>query len=223
MRSYKAHIAVCLISLMVVSCGVDGDPGHCYFSLDWEYYSEDYGVYYYEDNNPDFPKYGESKEGYGRSNSYFSEHDSGIINSEEIVAGQYYESYPGSYNYFYESQDSMNWYQHFGFYELKHNLGTPGGLLHDGLDGADTYFELYLYVKVRKGLDHTGGLKSLQTEQPFVISHSEENPIEGIQGKLTRSGRIIHGDTLRIETMQWEQTKGDWTLRIEETMKIYKK
>ena len=208
---------------MVASCGVDGDPGHCYFSLDWEYYNEDYGVTYYEDNNPDFPKYGESKEGYGRSTSYFSEYESGSINSEEIVARKYYESYPGRYNYIYESQDSTNWNQHLGFYELEQNLGTPGGLLQDGLDGADTYFDLFLYVNARKGLDHNGGLKSLPTEQPVAISPSAKMAIEEVKRDLSNSGREIHGTPLRVETREWEQTKGDWTLRVKETVKIYKK
>ena len=184
---------------MVVSCGVDGDPGHCYFSLDWEYYDEDYGVYYYEDNNPDVPV------------------------AEDIDPGRDYDCYPGRYDYYYESEDLEYMYEHTGFYDLFQNPGTPGGLLHDGLDGADTYFELYLFVKARKGLDHPGGVKSLPTKQPFVTSHSEEKPIEGIQSKLTRSGRNIDGGPLRVETNEWEQTKGDWTLRIEETMKVYKK
>lgn len=199
MKIYKAYIAVFIMSLMVVSCGVDGDPGHCYFSLDWEYYGEDYGVYYYEDDNPDVPVAG------------------------DIEPGRDYDCYPGRYDYYYESEDPEYVYKHNGFYDLFQNPGTPGGLLHDGLDGADTYFELYLFVKARKGLDRTGGLMSLPTEQPLGTLQFKEKCIEDIQGKLTHSGGIILGNPLRVETMAWEQTKGNWTLRIEETMKVYKK
>ncbi len=184
---------------MVASCGVDGDPGHCYFSLDWEYYSEDYGVTYYEDNNPDVPVAG------------------------DIDPGRNYDCYPGRYDYYYESEDPEYVYEYTGFYDLFQNPGTPGGLLHDGLDGADTYFELYLYVKARKGLDQPGGLKSLATEQPVATSHSAEMAIEEVKCDLSNSVREIHGTPLRVEAREWEQTKGDWTLRVEETVKIYKK
>lgn len=184
---------------MAVSCGIDGDPGHCYFSLDWEYYNEDYGVYYYEDNNLDVP------------------------GSDEIVAGYYYECYPGIYDYYYESEDMKYWYDYTGFYELFQNSGSPGGLLHDGLDGADTYFDLYLFVKARKGMDHTGGLKSMPAEQPVATSPSAMMAVEGVKRELSRSGRTIHGDPFRVETREWEQTKGDWTLRVEETVRIYRK
>ena len=135
MKSFKTYIIAIAFSLIAVSCGVDGDPGHCYFSLEWEYYHEDYGVTYYEDNNPDVP------------------------NLDEIVSGYYYECYPGIYDYKYLSEDTARSYTHEGTYELYQNSGTAGGLLHDGLDGADTYFELYLYVKARKSLERTGGLK----------------------------------------------------------------
>lgn len=199
MRSFKPYIVAIAVSLMAVSCGVDGDPGHSYISIDWEYYNEDYGVTYYADDNPDVP------------------------DSDELIIGHFYECYPGRYDYYYESEDPDYWYDYTGFYELFQNPGTPGGLLHDGLDGADTYLELYLYVKARKGLDHTGGLKSLPAEQPVATSPSEEISAKAVKSLLSRSGRTIHGDLLRIETREWEESKGDWTLRVEETVKVYKK
>jgi hypothetical protein len=199
MRSFKPYIVAIAFSLMVVSCGVDGDPGYCYFALDWEYYNENYGVTYYEDNNPDVPE------------------------SEDIVAGLYYESYPGVYDYYYESEDPEYWYDYTGVYELYQNPGTSGGLLHDGLDGADTYFDLYLYVKARKGVEHNGNLKSLPAEQPVATSPSAEKAVEGAKRELSGSGREIHGSPLRVETREWEQTKGDWTLRVQETVRVHKK
>jgi hypothetical protein len=152
MKLFKLIIVTTVFIFLSISCGVEGDPGYCYFSLDWEYYNEDYGVYYYEDNNPDIPGFGESKEGFGKSNPYFSVNKSEGTNSEELVAGNYYESYPGKYNYVYESRDSLNHYQHFGFYELQQNPGTTAGFMYDGLDGADTHKDLYLYIYARKGL-----------------------------------------------------------------------
>ena len=46
------QISVVVVSLVMLlisnSCGVNGDPGHCYISIDWEYYDEDYGVNFYK-------------------------------------------------------------------------------------------------------------------------------------------------------------------------------
>jgi hypothetical protein len=199
MRNFKIYIVVIVVSLMAVSCGVDGDPGHCYISVDWEYYNADYGVYYYEDNNPDVP------------------------DSDEIVPGWYYESYPGVYDYYYESEDPDYWYDYTGFYELIQNPGSPGGLLHDGLDGPDTYFDLYLYVIVRKGLNSTNILKQAPPGQPVDILPSAMIDAERDRRNPSNPGRRIQGDPLRVETREWEQTKGDWILRVEETVRVYKK
>jgi hypothetical protein len=117
-----------LVVLLAVSCGRSGDPGHCYISIDWEYYNEEYGVYYYEDDNPDVPE------------------------SRFIEPGLYYDSYPGYYEYYYEAEDPDEWFSYEGYYELFQNPGTAGGLFRDGWDGAPTYFDLYLYVYARKGL-----------------------------------------------------------------------
>lgn len=121
-------IAFYFLALIFSSCGPDGDPGHCYFSLDWEYYNEEYGVYYYEDNNPNIPE------------------------SEDIEPGVYYDCYPGTYEYYYKSEDSISLYSYWGQYTLIQNPGYQGTLFHDGLDGADTYLDLYLYIYARKGL-----------------------------------------------------------------------
>lgn len=199
MKSFKNYIVAIAVSLMTVSCGVDGDPGYCYISIDWEYYNENYGVYYYEDNNPDVP------------------------DSDGLVAGYYYESYPGVYDYYYEAEDPEYWYDYTGFYELFQNPGTAGGLMHDGLDGADTYFDLYLFVKARKGLENTGEFKAVPAEQPVATSPSAMMALEGVKREQSYSGREIHGAPLRVETREWEQTEGDWTMRVEETMRVYKK
>lgn len=107
----------------LVSCGVEGDPGHCYFSLEWEYYNENYGVINYEDDNPDVPEF------------------------SLIVPKMNYECYPGVYNYYYQSIDSDSTYHYFeGSYELIQNSGTSSGFFQDGMDGADTYFELSLLI-----------------------------------------------------------------------------
>jgi hypothetical protein len=199
MKSFKLYIVAMAVGLMAVSCGVEGDPRHCYVSIDWEYYNEDYGVYYYEDNNPDVP------------------------DLDEIEPGWYYESYPGVYDYYYESEDPDYFYDYTGFYELFQNPGTAGGLLHDGLDGADTYFDLYLFVRARKGLDGTGGLKSVPSGQPGATTPSAIMAGEGFAQKLSDTGRTIQGEPLRVETREWEQAIDNWTLRVEETVRVYKK
>src|SRR6056297_986214 len=128
MKALYKSILLAVIVIMSVSCGRSGDPGHCYISVDWEYWDEDYGVYYYEDDNPDVPE------------------------SQFIDPGIYYDSYPGYYEYYYEAEDPDEWFTYEGFYELLQNPGTPGGLFRDGWDGADTYVDLYLYIYARKGL-----------------------------------------------------------------------
>lgn len=118
----RIGFVLALLVAMFTSCGVDGDPGHCYFSLDWEWYSEDYGVYYYEDNNPDVPQ------------------------SADIEPQLYYDCYPGEYEFFYKAEDPRSWYEYEGFYILYQNPGFRGGLFRDGPDGVDTYFDLYLLI-----------------------------------------------------------------------------
>jgi hypothetical protein len=189
MKIIRPYIVFILFSIILSSCGVAGDPGYCFFSLDWEYYDDEYGVYYYEDNNPDIPE------------------------SESIVAGQYYESYPGAYEYYYESEDYTFVYTFTGFYNLVQNPGTPGGFLHDGLDGADTFFDLYLYVLQRKSLPIDGNLKSLPSEKA-VNRNLEDAP---------RSGKPVAGDPVHTETREWEQTQGDWTISFHEEMRVYRK
>jgi hypothetical protein len=129
MKVFRTAITSIIFIIILNSCGVSGDPGHCYISIDWEYYNEDYGVYYYEDNNPEVPDF------------------------ELIVDSIYYDSYPGEYDYYYESEDKESWYTYDGFYTLIQNPGYSGSLFDDGLNGVDTYVDLYLYIYARKGLD----------------------------------------------------------------------
>ncbi|MCF8225297.1 MAG: hypothetical protein K9J30_05420 [Bacteroidales bacterium] len=177
------------LAVLVFSCGVAGDPGHCYFALDWEYYNPGYGVYYYEDNNPSVP------------------------DSEEIVQNYYYDCYPGIYEYSYESEDSLNLYFYTGTYELIQNPGLPGGLFHDGVDGIDTYFKLYLKIYAKKGLKQDG-------ETGKSISLASDNDLF----KTLCSSRKINGMVPIVsEKRSWEQRQGDWILRFNEDVHTYRK
>jgi|GEM_PF-2569802 len=189
MKAFKKYMFVPLAILLFVSCGRSGDPGHCFVSVDWEYWNEDYGVYYYEDDNPDVPE------------------------SQYIDPGFYYDSYPGYYEYYYEAEDPDEWFTYEGFYELFQNPGTEGGLFRDGWDGADTYFDLYLYVYARKGL----GLKNLQVTKS--ATQSETPALEA----TSRSGRTITEAPVRTESRTWEKTDGAWTIRVQEEVKVYSK
>lgn len=177
-------IGVVLVSFVMLlisySCGVDGDPGHCYISVDWEYYNEDYGVNYYEDNNPDVPD--------------------GI----NLVAGQYYDSYPGTYDYYYESEDPEWEYTYEGTYTLVQNPGTYAHLFQDGMDGIDTFFDLYLLVKARKS----------------VSSAMQDEP-----GKLDKKSKEKASVSFpeSVEEFSWEETKNGWTLKFTQVVSKYKK
>jgi len=177
-------ISVVIISLVMLiisnSCGVNGDPGHCYFSLDWEYYDEDYGVYYYEDNNPDVPE---------------------ILNLESNV---YYDCYPGIYDYYYESEDYEYWYTYEGTYTLIQNLGTSAHIFEDGLDGLDTYHELYLFIYARK---------ALQKEPQNVSKKQLENSREKAMSSIPET----------VEEFSWEETEGDWTMKVTQKISKYRK
>ncbi|MCF8345998.1 MAG: hypothetical protein K9G38_02210 [Bacteroidales bacterium] len=180
---------VAVFSLLTVSCGVPGDPGHCYFSLNWEYYNEDYGVTYYEDNNPDIPE------------------------SDQIVPDLWYECYPGRYEYSYEAQDPERYYYYTGYYILEQNPGTPGGFLHDGMDGADTFFPLYLYIINRKGLSADGALKS-------TVAGKRER--ERLNATISGEG-VPAAAAVAEEQRSWVGTSGDWKLTVEEEVRIFEK
>ncbi len=221
---------VAVVAVFSASCGVDGDPGHCFISIEWEYFSEDYGVYYYEDNNPDIPKYGVSKGVSGKGNSYFDITNSDFVDSEEIVAGHYYESYPGKYDYYYESEDSPYWYKYTGSYELIQNPGTPGGIFHDGLDGTDTYIELFLNVHARKGLGVVGGLPPHDDDLSArmmagkeITTLTEDIPARNSDTQYSRSGRLIIGEALHIEESSWQIQDGEWQLHVEEKVMVFRK
>jgi hypothetical protein len=227
MKNFKLIIVTGVFAFLSASCGVEGDPGHCFISIEWEYYNENYRVYYYEDNNPDIPTYGESKAEFVGGNSYYRVSNSGNTASEEIVAGQYYESYPGKYDYYYESEDTEYWYEYTGFYELIQNPGSPGGLLHDGLDGADTYFDLYLYIDARKGLVTRERIMAAAEEVTAakMVPDGAINPSAGTNYDNTvdqgsRSG-IIKGDPVRVEHHSWQKQLGNWVLCVEEQVKVY--
>jgi hypothetical protein len=246
MKNFKLIIVTGVFALLSASCGVEGDPGHCFISIEWEYYNENYRVYYYEDNNPDIPTFGVSKAEFVGGDSYYRVSNSGNTASEEIVAGQYYESYPGKYDYYYESEDSMYLNVYEGIYELIQNPGSPGGLLHDGLDGADTYFDLYLYIKpdslrlapntslkrrseyIRKGLV-TGERIMAAAEKVTAAKMLPVGAIDPSAGTdydntvASRSGRIIKGDPLKVENHSWQKQQGNWVLRVEEQVKVYMK
>ena len=182
LRYFLPFVAV----FFMYSCGVEGDPGHCFFSLDWEYYNDDYGVYYYEDNNP------------------------GVPDSEDIIRGLYYDCYPGVYEYYYESEDPQYLYSYTGEYELIQNPGSRGGLFHDGADGVDTYFDLYLYVdsdlKKREGSgkDQVDGSKMLNST---LMSDKEDIHVEPVESWLR----------------EWTVSEGIWTVKFRETVKKYAK
>ncbi len=168
-----------VLLILSYSCGVDGDPGHCYFSLEWEYYAEDYGVSYYRDNNPDVP------------------------DGADIVEKQYYDCYPGSYDYYYESENPENWYTFEGVYNLVQNLGAPARIFEDGVDGVDTFFDLYLFV------------------DPFNVQRmAVQNP----PLKLLDSPReFLKADPVRVEDLSWEVIEDGWTLSVTQKVSVYKK
>lgn len=178
----RIKLAVISLFILVIcySCGVNGDPGHCYISIDWEYYNENYGVYYYEDNNPDVP------EG---------------INLERLY---YYDSYPGTYDYYYESEDYENWYTYEGTYTLVQNPGAPARLFGDGMDGLDTYLDMYLYIRARKdisGVRMNTGEKGL-SEKPLDFYKSEP---------------------VFIELQNWEEEKEGWKIIFSQKATAYSK
>lgn len=127
-----------LLMAFLVSCGVDGDPGHCYMTIEWEYYNEGYGVSYYEDDNESIPAW------------------------EELENGVEYDCYPGEYTYFYTSEDSSCYYSYSGVYTLVQNPGYSGSLLKDGLDGVDTRFTLKLPVYALDSVEQLNACDSLK-------------------------------------------------------------
>ena len=162
------------------SCGVDGDPGHCYFSLEWEYYADDYGVYYYEDNNPDVP------------------------DGADIVEKLYYDCYPGSYDYYYESEDPENWYTYDGVYSLVQNWGTPARIFEDGADGVDTFFDLYLLV------------------DPLNVQRmTSQSPLDRKLSDSTHE--FLKADPVSVEESSWEVIKDGWTMSVTQRVSVFKK
>lgn len=189
----KSVSAILAFSLFIGGCGLDGDPGHCYFSLDWEYYNPSYGVYYYEDNNPDVPE------------------------SEDIVPRKYYDSYPGLYDYYYESEDSFYVYTYTGEYELIQNQGMPGGVFQDGQDGADSYLDLFLFIYEEVGLQKKS--KFLQNDEKDVCGNQESR----LNAKNTKSGKIVAESPVMDENREKTYQQGNWTIQIDERVRVYLK
>lgn len=189
MRFFK--VAVLFVSglLMFNSCGVSGDPGHCYVSVDWEYYNEEYRVYYFEDDNPAVP------------------------DMEFLEPGLYYDSYPGLYSYYYESEDTAFIYKYNGIYELLQNSGFPGGLFHDGPNGVDTYFDLFLYIYAKKGLAVNTEVSGDCCFGDSLISRTYT------EGSL-RNTAI---EPQHTESREWTVTKGDWILSVKEEVSVFAK
>jgi len=174
---------------LLTSCGVDGDPGHCYFSIDWEWYNDDYGVYYYEDDNPDVPE------------------------SSEIEAQLYYDCYPGVYDYYYEAEDPKNWYTYEGYYTLYQNPGFRGGLLRDGPDGVDTYFDLYLLV-----YPEVEDLRISESDQMApTYKKSIARPL------FASRENFIQDDPIHSEEYYFKNTRNDWTIEFSGVRKVYRK
>jgi hypothetical protein len=192
----RKGVILLAIAMIVSACGVDGDPGHCYFSLDWEYYSEEYGVYYYEDNNPDVPE------------------------SSEIIAGFYYDCYPGRYDFYYESEDPEFIYTYTGYYTLYQNPGLPGGLMRDGPDGADTYVDLYLLVYAEEDDLILVQQNSMLRENPGNNSRVglSQEPSENI--RIPGKARVQPVKTIEFN----HSTQHDeWTMEFTGTCSVFRK
>lgn len=166
---------IAAITLLVSSCGADGDPGKCYVSIDWESFDDNYGVMYYEDTNPAVP---------------------GGVN---LQRNKYYLSEPGVYNYYYESEDYDYRYTYDGTYELVQDPGTPSGFFTDGADGEDEFLEIYLTVYAKKGMDpvhrselHVDGMVRPQPgllQPAYTETRHYEQRVNGIPLKVKQTLR----------------------------------
>lgn len=180
MKKISLILTAIVLMLLSYSCGVDGDPGHCYFSVDWEYYDAEYGVYYYEDDNPDVPE------------------------GMNLEANVWYDCYPGTYNYYYESEDYEYLYTYEGTYTLIQELGTQARMFEDGLDGLDTYLELYLYVYARKALTSEA--------QSTAQKELRDQPVD-----------LKKATPIKVEESSWESTKDGWKMIVNQKVKVYPK
>lgn len=178
MKTFRNILLSGVLTVLVTSCGVHGDPGYVFFSLDWEYYSDDYAVTYYEDDNSNVPIWA------------------------DIIPELYYDCYPGTYDYYYESEDPNYFYDYTGYYTLEQIPGSTGGVFLDGMNGADTYFDLYLYVVARKSLS-----------ADFDMKKSADSAVS-----LGREGEPIY-----TEKISRTELNGAWKLSIEEEVRVYRK
>ncbi|MCX6335205.1 MAG: hypothetical protein NT092_13065 [Bacteroidia bacterium] len=133
----KLFTLLSILILFTTGCTKDGVNGDAYISIDWEYIDSDNKVSSYTDNNPSTPV--------------------------TIDADKEYLTQPGTYTYSYESEDLYYYYSHSGTYTITINPGTAKTLFSDGVDGADTYFDLYLTIYKRKG-DEKGYISDARDE-----------------------------------------------------------
>ena len=174
MKTLRNILLVGVLTVLATSCGVHGDPGYVLFSLDWEYYSNDYAVTYYEDNNDNVPEWA------------------------DIESQVYYECYPGVYDFYYESEDPYEYFETEGWYELEQILGSNGGVFLDGMDGADTYFDLFLYV------------------DPDLMSRKKT--VENVEYLVDEEGNTYYKESFRKT-----EIRGTWKLTFEKEVRVYKK
>ena len=198
MKGFWSRIVKGITVSVLVSiggCGMSGDPGHCYFSLDWEYYSEDYGVFYYWDNNSNVPE------------------------SEDIEPNKYYDCYPGVFDYEYQSMDPDSIYQYTGTYELKQNPGTPGNLFQEGMDGVDTYFDLYLYIYAKEESEVSISEDSIVKSTNSNLSNSCISSGQSL--KVCSKADFRDREPARIDQQHYTVERNGWVLTMNEKVSVY--
>jgi len=144
MKKFLLPFSLCF--LFFCGCTKDGKDGKSYISIDWEYHDDQYKVSAYADDNPSTPE------------------------GQSIVAGQYYQSSPGTYSYSYRSEDYDYYYDHTGTYTLIFYPGTKATLFKDGKNGEDSYFDLYLSVYKKKSQPISNGIYGPETRQDTIFS-----------------------------------------------------
>lgn len=139
------YILILTLPLFFTSCimidntpGPNGRDGNAYFGVDYDHRPP----YSYWDNNPSIPF--------------------------NPILGEYYQTYPGIYEFEYFINEDEYW---FGTYEIWINRGGLGGSNGErGFDGRDTYLMLIadpngFYQHMSKGVD---------IGEPIVIEGQDE-------------------------------------------------
>lgn len=112
-RLVLAQCALLAFCLFLSGCR-DGEDGHAYLTLDWDWY-----VDAYTDDNPGLPPTIDRRATY------------------RVQPGTYYFSFDCS-------DGLGNYWGYNGAYTITINKGSKGGLFSAGDDGADRYFTLWL-------------------------------------------------------------------------------